>query len=99
MRDGSTKSWRRDPAALLPVAMSLTALLVVCAHFALVGNLHETDEGTAAHIFQLLMGGQLPVIGYFAVTRLSRSRAYVMRVLVLQLAAAIPVLAIVYRFT
>ena len=34
-------------------------------HVALFGIVHETDEGTAAHLYQLLMAGQVPVIGYF----------------------------------
>jgi hypothetical protein len=29
------------------------------------GRAPDGDEGTAAHLWQLLMAGQIPVIGYF----------------------------------
>src|SRR5947209_20066934 len=51
----------RQPSAFLPVAMSLVALAVVLGHVALFGAAHEADEGTAAHIWQLLMAVQVPI--------------------------------------
>ena len=80
----------REPSAALPVLMSLAALCIVVGHIAVYGFVHETDEGTAAHIFQLLMAGQVPVIAWFAMKWLSRDTAQALRVLVLQLLAAIP---------
>src|SRR5690242_15696747 len=56
----------KQPSAALPVAMSITALLLVLAHVAILGVVHEADEGTAAHLWQLLMAGQMPVVLYFA---------------------------------
>jgi hypothetical protein len=38
----------------LPVAMSCTALAIVVSHLAIFGVAREADEGTAAHLFQLL---------------------------------------------
>lgn len=35
----------------------------------------EHDEGLGAHVFWLLMGAQLPVIGYFLLVRMPRNPA------------------------
>lgn len=53
------------PSAFLPLAMSLAALFLVLGHAAVFGVLHEADEGAAAHIWQILMAGQAPLLGYF----------------------------------
>lgn len=42
----------RHPTVFLPLVMSLLALGMVLIHFAIFGIVEETDEGTAAHIFQ-----------------------------------------------
>lgn len=57
----------KKPSALLPIVMSLAALLLLVGHVALVGIARQADEGAAARIFQLIMAAQLPVIAYFAV--------------------------------
>ncbi len=54
----------RKPSAFLPVLMSLGALLTVLAFLSIYGVIHEIDEGTAAHIWQLLMAAQLPIIAF-----------------------------------
>jgi hypothetical protein len=56
----------RHPTGLIPVLMSVAALALVLGYAALVGTAPQRDEGTVARIWQLLMIGQLPVIGYFA---------------------------------
>lgn len=85
----------KRPSALIPLAMSVAALGVVLGHIAIFGVTHETDEGTAAHIWQLLMAGQIPVIAFFALRWLPRSPREALLVLLLQavagLAAATPV--------
>ena len=48
----------RQASALLPMAMSLAGLVLVLGHAAIFGVVHEADEGTAAHVFQLLMAAQ-----------------------------------------
>jgi hypothetical protein len=50
----------KKPSALVPLVMSLAALADVVVSIAIFGVVHETDEGTAAHIWQLLMAGQMP---------------------------------------
>ena len=85
----------KRPSALIPLAMSFAALSVVLGHIAIFGAAHEADEGTAAHLWQLLMAGQIPVIAFFAIKWLPRSPRQALPVLALQavagLAAAAPV--------
>jgi hypothetical protein len=64
----------KKPSALVPLAMSLAALADVVVSIAIFGVVHETDEGTAAHIWQLLMAGQMPILAFFAVKWLPRAR-------------------------
>jgi hypothetical protein len=85
----------KRPSALIPIAMSLAALLVVVAHIGMFGTARQADEGTAAHLWQLLMAGQLPVIAFFAIKWFPRTPGPALLVLALQaiacLAAAAPV--------
>ena len=57
----------RQPSAFLPLTMSLTALALVLSHIAIFGAAREADEGTTAHLWQILMAGQLPVLVFFAI--------------------------------
>lgn len=57
----------RKPSAFLPVAMSMVAFALVLAYVAMVGSKPQADEGTVAHVWQLLMVGQLPLIAYWGI--------------------------------
>jgi hypothetical protein len=85
----------QHPSAFLPVVMSLVALLAVLFHIAAHGTAPQPDEGTAAHLWQLLMALQLPVIAFFAFRWVPQSPRSALAVLALQLlaglAAAAPV--------
>ena len=91
-------SLMKQPSAFLPMAMSLAALALVLVHLAIFGVVREADEGTAAHLWQLLMVGQVPVVAYFALIWLPRSPGKALRVLALQLVAALAACAPVYWF-
>ena len=86
----------KQPSAWLPVAMSFTALAIVIIHIAIFGVVREADEGTAAHLFQILMAGQIPLIGFFAIKWLPRNPADGLKILVLQAVAAIAAFMPVY---
>lgn len=86
----------KHPTAFLPILMSLLAVAVVLAHLALAGTARQSDEGTAAHLWQLLMAGQLPIVLLFAVRWLPQAPRYALSVLALQAAAAVAALAPVY---
>ncbi len=89
-------SWMKKPSALLPIAMSLAALALVLGHVAVFGVTHEADEGAAAHFWQLLMAGQAPIVAYFALKWLPRAPGQALRVLALQVAAAVAACAPVF---
>jgi hypothetical protein len=85
----------KRPSALIPLAMSIAALGLVLGHIAIFGTARQADEGAAAHLWQLLMAGQIPVIAFFAIKWLPRTPGQALLVLMWQaiagLAAATPV--------
>jgi hypothetical protein len=86
----------KQPSAFLPVAMSLAALVTLLIAIAIGGAVRETDEGSAAHIWQLLMGGQIPIVAYFAIKWLPQAPRPALYVLALQVGVALAALAPVY---
>lgn len=86
----------RKPSAWIPLAMSFAALAVVLIHVAMFGAAREPDEGAAAHIWQLLMAGQVPVVAFFAIKWLPRTPGPALLVLALQCGAALAALAPVF---
>jgi hypothetical protein len=86
----------KQPSAFLPLAMSLAALAPVLVHFAVFGNAHEADEGADAHIFQLLMVVQVPIVAFFAIKWLLRAPKEALRILALQAGAGLAASATVF---
>lgn len=92
----------RKPSALVPLTMSCMALALLGGAyvFGIVtgrgGLVREPDEGTVAHLWQLLMAGQLPVLIFFAVKWLPRAPKPTLTVLGLQAAAVLAAMAPVY---
>jgi len=74
----------------------MAALATVLSHIAMSGIARQADEGAAAHIWQLLMAGQVPVIGFFAFKWLPRAPKTALQVLAVQAGAAIAALAPVF---
>ena len=72
--------------------MSGAALAIVLVHLTFVGAAPQTDESVEAHLWQLLMFGQVPIAAIFALTQLAGNPQSTLRVLGLQLAAALAVL-------
>lgn len=77
----------KQPAAFLPLAMSLGALVVIGATATVFGISRQADEGTSAHLWQLLMAGQLPLLLFFIVRWWPRAPRQTVFVLALQAAA------------
>ena len=86
----------KKPSAFLPIVLSSAALATVLLHVARFGVAREADEGAAAHIWQLLMAAQVPVIGYFSIQWLPQAPKQALQVLALQAAAALAALAPVF---
>ena len=77
------------PSAFLPVLMSLTALFIVLISIAAHGTAPQADEGTAAHIWQLLMVVEAPIIAWFGIKWVPQSPKQALPILVLQVCAAL----------
>ncbi len=77
----------RHPSGYIPVAMSLTAFAVVIGYISIYGTSRQVDEGAAAHIWQLLIGAQVPLIAFFGVKWLPKGSRAALWVLALQLVA------------
>jgi hypothetical protein len=86
----------KQPSAFLPIAMSLCALATVLLHLARFGAAREPDEGAAAHIWQLLMAAQIPIIGFFALKWLPQAPKEALPVLALQVGAVVAAMAPVF---
>ncbi len=86
----------KKPSAFLPLAMSFAALAVVLGHVAMYGGAREADEGTAAHLWQILMAAQVPVVAFFAIKWLPRTPRQALLVLALQAVAVLAALAPVF---
>jgi len=83
----------RAASALIPVGMSLTALILVLIQATVVGPPEGADEGTLAHLFQLLLVGQAPIVAFFAAKWLPRDPARSLLVIGTQAFAAALALA------
>jgi len=92
----------RRPSAFIPLAMSLIALALVAGAYMFSvaeghgGLVREPDEGAIAHLWQLLMAGQMPVLVFFAIKWLPRAPKQTVYVLALQAGTALAAMAPVY---
>ena len=88
----------KRPSAFLPIVMSTAALALVVGYVLLFGTARQEDEGTAAHLWQLLMAGQVPIIGFFAIRWLPVEPRKAFPILLLQIAAAVAAAFPVFYF-
>jgi hypothetical protein len=57
----------QQPIAWLPFVMSLMPLVLLLGYVAIFGIVHQEDEGMPAHLFQLILVAQLPIVAFFAI--------------------------------
>ncbi len=76
-------------SAWLPIMMSFAALSLVLGYVALFGISREVDadEGAAAHAYQLLIAGQVPIILFFIIKWLPQKPKQGLIVIALQVVA------------
>jgi hypothetical protein len=74
---------------------AFATVMVALATFGVAG-IRQPDEGLAAHIWQLLMAGQVPIVAFFAIRWLPRAPRQAVLVLGLQACAGLAALAPVY---
>ena len=86
----------KQPSAILPVVMSGAALATVLIHLIRFGPAPQPDEGAAAHIFQLLIAAEFPIVVYFAAKWLPGEPRPAATVLAIQFAAVIAAFAPVF---
>ena len=89
----------RRPSAFVPITMSLAALAVVLGYVSIYGVdgvVRQRDEGAAAHIWQLLVCAQIPLVAFFVIKWLPRSPQAALRVFALQIVALLVAAAPVY---
>jgi hypothetical protein len=97
----SFRALMRRPSAWLPLSMSLSALTMVVVSLAIGlaqgGKVtRDPDEGAIAHIWQLRMTVQMPIVLFFAIKWLRRAPSQTLRVLGLQAGAWLASCAPIY---
>jgi DNA-binding CsgD family transcriptional regulator len=95
-KESIMKNLMTSPSAFLPAAMSLCAIATIVIFIAFNGTAPQADEGAAAHIWQLLMAAQIPIILFFAMKWLPRSPRQAASILALQVGLALAAMAPVY---
>ena len=86
------------PSAAIPIGMSLMAFALVAGALAVGSAAPQADEGAVAHLWQLLMAGQLPVVAFFVFKWVRRAPRQTLLVLGLQLCAGLASMALVLLF-
>ncbi|PTB20621.1 hypothetical protein C9I57_12390 [Trinickia symbiotica] len=74
----------KRPSAFIPILTSLAAFALTMGTIAVAGPVRESDEGAIAHIYQLLVVGELPVLGFFILKWLRRDVRAALTVLAIQ---------------
>lgn len=77
----------KRPSGFVPLLMSLAALATVAASVSTAGVARQPDEGAAAHIFQLLIVGELPFLAFFIVRWLRTNARATLSMIAIQVAA------------
>ena len=85
----------RHPVAFIPPLTSAFLLALMALRIARFGTAPQPDEGTEAHLFQLLMPLNAILIICFAATRLPRSPKPALAVVAIQSASTLAVLSTV----
>jgi hypothetical protein len=86
----------KRPTGFLPIALSSFVLALIVTRLIRFGPAPQPDEGTEAHLFQILMPAQVPLMALFAISWLEQRPKAAMRVIALQIGAALVVFASVF---
>jgi len=80
----STQSQLPPISGFIPIYLSLAALAVVVLSIILNGVTPGRDEDAFAHIYQILIAAEVPVVGFFVVRWIRTSFWLCFRILVVQ---------------
>jgi hypothetical protein len=86
----------KQPNVFISMVLSLLTLVIVLTHTAVFRSIREADEGTAAHLWQLFMAAQVPVVAFFVAKWLPQTPRRALPILVLQAFAALAAFAPVF---
>ena len=86
----------KQPSAIIPIVMSAAAIATVLVHLLIFGAAPQADEGASAHLWQLLMAGQAPVIIFYSIKWLPQSPRTALAVVAVQIGAALAAAGPVY---
>jgi len=86
----------KQPSAIIPIVMSAAALATVLVHLLIFGAAPQADEGASAHLWQLLMAGQAPVIIFYSIKWLPQTPRTALAVVAVQIGAALAAAGPVY---
>jgi hypothetical protein len=89
----TVRALMQQPTGYVPVVMSVGALAMIVWFVAVHGVVHQPDEGAQAHLWQVFVAGQVPLIAYFAFRWLPRASREAFVVLAIQ-AVAVVLLAV-----
>ncbi len=80
----------KKPSAWIPLGMSASALLLVLGYVGLFGVQKSTgDESAVARLFQFLLAGQVPIVGYFGVKWFPKHQKQALQIIAAQILAAL----------
>ena len=86
----------KQPSAIIPIVMPTAAIATVLVHLLIFGAAPQADEGASAHLWQLLMAGQAPVIIFYSIKWLPQTPRTALAVVAVQIGAALAAAGPVY---
>jgi ABC-type amino acid transport system permease subunit len=90
------RSLIKRPSAFVPITMSLAAFAILVGYLAIFGKARQADEGAAAHLWQLLIVAQIPLVAFFVIKWIPHAPRPALRIFALQVGALLFAVAPVY---
>ena len=87
----------KKPSAWIPIAMPLTVLIIMLIAIVMSAvPVHQADEGTGAHLFQIWMVLEIVCVTFFLIKWFPRDPKPALVVLALQIGAALLPMGVVF---
>lgn len=88
----------KKPSAWIPIIIPLSFFMYLVIFISIFGIVRGEDEGTGAHLFQLWLALEPFMVGYFAIKWLPRNPKQALKILALQVVAALLPVSVVFYF-
>jgi len=89
-------SFLKKPSAWIPIVIPLAFFVYIVIVISLYGIVHEEDEGTGAHLFQLWLVLEPLMLGYFALKYFQTAPRQTLVILALQIGTALLPISLVF---